>query len=119
MDDNSLKILDISLVYPHINYCCEVWETYIQQVFNFYIYYKKRVIRNITHSELFVMLNILKLRDIVKYKSYLLAFKAFNGKLPSTLNSLVIIKYTPDGMRSANSFVKLFVDQILDHSMLS
>ena len=56
-------------------------------------------------NELCVKLNILKLRDIVKYKSYLFAFKAFNGKLPSALNSLFIIKLGPYGMRSTNNFV--------------
>ena len=46
-------------------------------------------------NELCVKLNILKVRDIVKYKSYLFAFKSFNGKLPSG----------PYGMRSTNNFV--------------
>ena len=63
---------------------------------------KKRVIRNITHSEylasrneLFANLNVLKLRDIVKYMFYyVFAFEAFNGKLPSILN-LFFIKSSP------------------------
>ena len=38
------------------------------------------------------------MRDVVKYKSYLFAFKAFNGKLPSALNSLFIIKSGPYGI---------------------
>ena len=40
-----------------------------------------------------------------KYKSYFFAFKAFNSKLPSTLNSLFIIKYGPYGMRSTDNVV--------------
>ena len=50
-------------------------------------------------NKLFVKLNILKLRDSVKYNSYLCAFNAFNSKLPSTLNSL-FIKYSPYGIGS-------------------
>lgn len=49
---------------------------------------QKRVIRIIIHneylastSELFVKFNILKLNDIVKYKSNISGFKAVNGKL--------------------------------------
>ena len=58
---------------------------------------------SITTNKLLVDLNILKLSDIVKYKSYLFAFKAFNGKFPSTLSSLFIIK---SGMKSTNEFVR-------------
>ena len=71
------------------------------------------VIRNITYSEyltstneLFAKPNILKLRDIVKYKSYLLAFKAFNCKFPSTLNSLFIIKFGLYSIQFNSLFVK-------------
>ena len=77
-----------------------------------FILITKKVMKNITHSEylastneIFVKLNI-KLRDIVKHKSYLFAFKAFNGKLPAALNSLFIIKSGPYGMRSTNNFVR-------------
>ena len=100
------------MFYPHIDYCCEIWgNTYSTNIQCLYLL-QKRVVRNVTHSEylastneLFIKLNILKLKDIVKYKSYLFAFKAFNSKLPSTLNSLFTIKSCPYGMRSTDTFV--------------
>ena len=79
---------------------------------------QKRVMRNITHieylagtNELFVKLNILELRDIVKYKSYLFAFKVFNSKLPSTVNFIFIIKSGPYCMRST-TLSELYVSNI-------
>ena len=78
------------------------YNTYAMFIFNI----KKTYTHSIASTnELFVKLNILKLRDIVRYKSYLFTFKAFNSKHLSTLNSLFIIKSNPYGMRSANNFV--------------
>ena len=52
------------------------------------IYIAYKMIRTITHNdylpntnEIFVKLCVLKLKDSFAYKSYLLAFKAFNNKL--------------------------------------
>ena len=63
-------------------------ETHTNLLYNAYIYYKKRVIRTITHNEylantskLFTELGILKLPDIIKYEWFLLAFKAFHNML--------------------------------------
>ena len=42
-------------------------------------------------NELCIRLNILKSKDVVKYKSYVFAFEAFNGMLPLTFNYLFIV----------------------------
>ena len=42
---------------------------------------------------------LLKLKDIIAYKSYLSAFKDFNNMLPLTLNYLFVIKSGPYIMR--------------------
>ena len=64
----------------------------------------------ITHSDylantnkIFVKLCVLKLKDIIAYKSYLLAFKDFNNMLPLILNSLFVVKSGPYGMRHTNN----------------
>ena len=69
---------------------------------------RELVLRTITNSEytnsLFSRLNILELnKEIIGYKSYLLAFKAFNTILPNTMNSFVNVK-----QRSTNKFSEDF-----------
>ena len=64
-------------------YCLLLWNIgkHIFNNYSMFIFTTKRVIRNVTHSEYlastneYIKLNVLKLRDIVKYKSYLFAFK--------------------------------------------
>ena len=47
----------------------------------------------------------LKLKNMIGYKSYLLAFKAFNNMLPLILNFLFFIKSGPYSMRCTNNCV--------------
>ena len=66
-----LKILFFSLFYPHIDYCCEVWgHIYKTNIYCTYISKK---------NSLFSRMNIFKLKEIVKYKSYMIDFNAFNN----------------------------------------
>ena len=82
LDCNSLKILYVSLFYPHFDYYCEIWGNKYKTSFQCLFILQKIVIRTITHSnylantnEIFVKLCVLKLKYIIAYKSYLLAFK--------------------------------------------
>ena len=49
LEDKSLNIIYISLFYPHIDYCCEVWGN----IYTINIQYllQKGVIQNITYSK--------------------------------------------------------------------
>ena len=113
------------MFYPHSDYCCEVWgsNTYTTNIQCLYLLQKKSHVEYYTYivntstNELFVGLNILKLKDIFKYKSYSFAFKTFNGKVPSGLNPLFLIKSGLYGMRSTNNCVRTIC--ILGHPMLS
>ena len=98
--------------YRHFDYCCEIWGNTYKTSLQCLFILQKRVIRTVTHSdylantnEIFVKLCVLKLKDIIAYKSYLLAFKAFNNMLPLILNSLFVVKSGPYSMRHTNNFV--------------
>ena len=59
-------------------------------------------------------LNIFKLKGIIEYKSYSLAFKTFMKRLPNALNSYFNVKILPCGIRPANN-VSATVNLISGH----
>ena len=70
------------LFYQHIDHCCEVWgNTY--KTIHCISMLQKRILRTITNNEYLAntnlpsSLNILKLKEIIEYKSDLTASKAF------------------------------------------
>ena len=71
----------------------------------------EKIIRTITHSDylantnvLFYPLNILKLSDIIMYKSYIFGIKTLHVMLPITLNSFFNTKSYLYEMRSISNF---------------
>ena len=88
------------------------------------------MIRTITYSEflsntakLFNRLSILKMKDIIAYKCFLLLFKAFHNLLPVTLNSNFVVKCSPYqyATRSTNTFIGIICksNTILNTQLLS
>lgn len=59
----------------------------------------------ITHTSiLFNRLNLLKFKDIVKFKTYIIAYKAYNNQLPVMLQQHFIKKNNPHNMRNKYNF---------------
>ena len=58
-------------------------------------------------NEIFVKLGVLKLKHIIVYKIYLLAFKAFNNMLLLTLNIFSLIKSGLYSMKYTNKCVRI------------
>ena len=78
LDCKSLKVSYLSLLYPRVDYCCEVWGNAHKSNIQCLFLLQKNVKRTITQSDylantnvLFYHLNILNLNDIM-YKSYIL-----------------------------------------------
>ena len=83
-----LQVLYFSLFYPHVDYCCELYEVILINLTYNASSIAEKTIRTITHSDylantnvLLYLLNILKLSDIITYKSYILGFKVFHVML--------------------------------------
>lgn len=76
LDQKSLYILYCSLILPHISYCLEVWgNTYKTNIYPVFLLQKK-VIRIVSKAgyldptnSLFIKLNVLKIYDLVKFKT--------------------------------------------------
>ena len=74
----------------------------------------QKVIRTISHNgyyeptnNLFYCLNILKCLDVIKYKNYILSYKAFNTMLPIIVNNMFEVKNSHYNLRYENIFITI------------
>ena len=88
LDCQALHTLYQSLVEPHMSYCCEIWgSTYQSRLKTLFLLQKKaiRIIYNLNYhdhtSVFFHSSKILKLHDLVTYKTTIVLYKANNHSL--------------------------------------
>ena len=88
LDCQALHILYQSLVEPHMLYCCQIWGgTYQSRLKKLFLLQKKavRIIYNLNYhdhtSVFFHSSKILKLHDLVTYKTMIILYKANNQSL--------------------------------------
>ena len=101
-----------SLFLPYLTYCCEIWgNTYTTNVNCLYVIQKKLV--RIIHHEgrlahtncLFQQMHSLKFHDLVKYRTAIIMFKLYYGKLPTLLQSRFMRSENIHNTRSKNTFI--------------
>ena len=95
LDHKSLHILYCSLVLPYLNYCVEIWgNTYKTNLKPLCILQKKAIrIANkagyLDHTNiLFLQSHIMKLMDLVEYKTALIMYKARKNILPGNIQKM-------------------------------
>lgn len=108
---DSLRMLYCSLVLPYLDYCCEVWGNTYKSTLNRVIILQKRAIRiifNTTYWEhtnkLFCNSNLLKLRDIVDYKTAIIMYKARYKQLPRNIQTMFRDREGGYGLRGELNF---------------
>ena len=95
LNNDALKILYLTMVFPYLNYCAEVWGNTYPTKLNHLEVLQKRCIRLLSNlkfrdhtSKHFGKHRCLKLRDIIKLKTCALVYEAENGTLPTNLQNL-------------------------------
>ena len=88
LDCQALHILYQSLIEPHMSYCCEIWgSTYQSRLKKLFVLQKKtiRIIYNFNYhdhtSVFFHSSNMLKLHDLVIYKTMIILYEANDHSL--------------------------------------
>ena len=96
-----------SLFLPYLTYCCEIWGNT-----NCIYVIQKKVVRIIYHEErlahtncLFKQMHSLKFQDLVKYRTAIIMFKLYYGKLPTLLQSRFKRSQNIHNTRSRNTFI--------------
>ena len=86
---NALRIIYLTLIYPHLNYCCAIWSAASRCQLNRLNILQKRAIRHITCSkardhtnDLFKSLHLLKLSDVINVSIATFTYRSLNGVLP-------------------------------------
>ena len=103
-------MLHCSLILPYINYCSEIWgNTYAINVECITVL-QKRVVhlvcgaRRLDHTNpLFKQLGILKVVDLVTFKTAIIMYKAYHNELPDSLQkifNLYVQKYAHTNVKS-------------------
>ena len=104
-----------SLFLPYLTYCCEIWQiwgnTYTTNVNCLHVIQKK--LDRIIHHEgrladtncLFQQMHSLKFHDLVKYRTAIVMFKLYYGKLPTMLQSRFMRSQNIHNTRSKNTFI--------------
>ena len=84
-----LRMLYYTLFFPYINYCSETWGNTYKTNLNKLVVLQKKALRNICKAKrlehtnsLFIELNILKLYDLIEFKTVVIVFKARHKILP-------------------------------------
>ena len=88
-------MLYCSLFLPYINYCSEIWENAYATNVECITVIQKRVVRLVCDARrldhtgpLFKELGILKIIDLVKFKTSIIMFKAYHNEPPGSLQNL-------------------------------
>lgn len=86
LNNQSLKLIYQSLVYPTLTYCCVIWGKAPNKYINSIFIAQKKIIRIIkfknrcAHTNIdFLQLNILKFHDIIKYFALVFVYKSLNN----------------------------------------
>lgn len=93
-----------ALFFSHLNYACQIWgQTFNYNVERIFVLQKK-CLRLITFSDynspsngLFIDLNLLKIRDLIKLRNVLLVQQILNKDCPSTVSSIFSLNYYQHG----------------------
>ena len=81
-------MLYYTLFFPYINYCSETWGNTYKTNLNKLVVLQKKALRNICkanrleQNSLLIELNILKLYDLIEFKTVVIVFKARHKILP-------------------------------------
>lgn len=113
LNNNSLIKLYNALFLPYLNYCTEIWANTYQTNLKSIVLSQKKAIRIVhrvskrTHTnDFFYSCKLLKFVDIVKYKTCMLMFKAYNNMLPLGLQKMFTLNKQTDTIvtRQQNKF---------------
>ena len=90
-----LRMLYHTLFFPYINYCSETWGNTYKSNLNKLFILQKKVLRNICKTKrlehtnrLFIDLNLLKLYDLIEFKTVVIVFKARYKALPIKIQNI-------------------------------
>lgn len=99
--ESALLTLYSALVLPYLTYAVEIWGHAYKSKLNRLVVLQKRCVRVVCNkgrlehtNDLFLKLGILKFKEIVKCKSLILMFKAYNSFLPVCLQTFFAIGNT-------------------------
>ena len=99
LNRNALNILYWTIFYPYLNYCAEVWGNTYKSTISVLFLKQKKVIRLICNAKyldhttaLFQNMNILRLDQIITFKTALVMFKAYHSLLPKPLQNRFYLK---------------------------
>ena len=116
LTERALYILYCSLALPYMSYCAEIWgNTYRTNVLPVFIK-QKRLLRIVCRGKrfdhttpLFYKMHALKLFDLIKLKTAVVMFKAYNNMLPVNLQKLFVRVEPIRRTRNVNMFERRFV----------
>jgi hypothetical protein len=117
LNSNTLFTLYCTLILPYFSYCIENWgNTYKTNIQPLFIL-QKRAIRIICKKEyrahtakLFRKMGILKLEDLILWKTAILMWKANNNKLPQNILCKIVTLHTiPYNTRNVSKFKLQYV----------
>ena len=126
LTERALYILYCSLALPYMSYCAEIWgNTYRTNVLPVFIK-QKRLLRIVCRAKrfdhttpLFYKMHALKLFDLIKLKTAVVMFKAYNNMLPVNLQKLFVRVEPIRRTRNVNMFERRFVRTELKSMSLS
>ncbi|KAJ8044616.1 RNA-directed DNA polymerase from mobile element jockey [Holothuria leucospilota] len=98
LPQRALRLIYLSLVLPHLSYCCSIWSGTTKSILNKLFILQKRAVRHITCSAprdetsgLFASLNLLKFHDVVNISLIIFTFRCLNKLLPSSFSSFYTV----------------------------
>ena len=116
LNQRTLYILYCSLVLPYLNYCLEIWgNTYKSNLQPLIILQKRaiRIVNNVGFQEhtnsLFLLLNTLKLIDMVNFKTAQIIFKARNNLLPGNIQNMFFEREGGYNLRGEHKLKQLLI----------
>jgi hypothetical protein len=111
LEENTLKTLYNSLFLPYLNYCCEIWGNTLKTNLRPIELLQKKALRIICNASryecttpLFERLNLLKFKDLVKWKTASVMQKVFLEQMPKKIQQYFEIKKTKYPRRHLNKF---------------
>lgn len=101
INKSALMLLYNSLFLPHLTYCMEVWANTYKTKLNALAVLQKRALRLIANvprlfhtNSLFKKHNLLKLKELIQYKTGILMYHAYHGNIPPNLRHIFTIGTT-------------------------
>ena len=114
INTEGMLTLYYSLFLPYISYCNEIWgNTYSTNVNCLYILQKKAIrlmfcADRLAHTnEIFKDLSILKVPELIRYKTAILMYNIFHGTLPEHLQNRFTLYANLHNTRRSSTFVML------------